>query len=444
MTINKKRFIFGLEALVILGLALTTFGLIFKHSKEEVVEEKPPEPTMLYDMVVDSFNLTEAEIGKNEFLSDILLKYNVSYAKIGELAAKSKDVFDVRKLRKGKKYTILSDTDSLNTAQYFIYDPSPYFYVIYDLRDTLNVTKVEREITKERKVGSGVIYSSLWNAIVDNDMPIDIAVAMEDIFGYSVDFHHVKKGDQFKLIFEEHFIEGESVGIGKVSGAMFKHHDIDYYGFYFEVDSINKDGYYFDEKARPLKKAFLKAPVKFSRISSPFNRRRFHPVLRRVKPHLGTDYAAPRGTPIYAVSGGTVIAASYTRGNGKYVKIKHDKVYSTQYLHMSRFAKGIRKGTRVKQGQVIGYVGSTGLATGPHVCFRFWKNGKQVNHRRLKLPPPKPMPEKYIPAFEVVRDSMTEQLATIDFLSEEEIKATQEEIEADTLEEERPKEEVTP
>lgn len=421
MALNKKRVVFA-ASLVSLLLFLLIFRLASPQESKELVEEAPPvpEPTLKYGIVVDSLLVIENKIGKNQFLADILLPYEISYQEIDRLAKKAKDVFDVRKLRTKKKYTILASQDSLAKARYFIYDPSPYFYVVYDLQDTMNIYKVERPIETRRMTGSGIIHTSLWETIVKNELPIEVAVKMEDIFGWSIDFHQVRKGDKFKLIYDEQFIEGQSVGVEGVSGAEFIHNSVDYQGYYFEVEDVDSHGYYFDEEARPMKKVFLKSPVRYSRISSGFNRARFHPVLKRVKPHLGTDYAAPIGTPIYAVASGTVTKVAFTRGNGKFVKIKHDRKYSTQYLHMNGFAKGIRSGVHVKQGDVIGYVGKTGLATGPHVCFRFWKNGKQVNHRKLKLPPPKPMPKKYIPAFESLRDSMQLKLDEIPFLQDQE------------------------
>ncbi len=370
-------------------------------------------PNVKYGFAVDNYTVTEGKIEKNQFLSDLLLPHNISYQTIDKVVAKAKDVFDVRKLRVGKEYMILAPKDG-EAAHYFIYEPSPFEYVVYDLQGDANVEIIKRKVDTKVVENSGIVESSLWNAIVGNDMSYEIASKMEDAFAWSVDFHHVQKNDRFKLIYEELFIEGESVGVGQIKAATFKHYDKEFNAYFYEDE--NYAGY-FDDQGRPMKKAFLKSPVKFARISSPFNRRRFHPILRRVKPHLGTDYAAPRGTPILAVANGTVTKASYSRGNGRYVKIKHDKVYDTQYLHMSKFAKGIKPGTRVKQGEVIGYVGSTGLATGPHVCFRFWKNGKQVNHRKENLPPPEPMSEASMKDFVVVRDAVKAQLDEIKFVS---------------------------
>ncbi len=274
------------------------------------------------------------------------------------------------------------------------------------------VYDVTRAIETRTIEGAGTIESSLWNAMVDNGLSYELAARMEDAFAWSVDLYHIQKGDQFKLIYDQNYIDGKPVGIGKLYAAYFKNADHEYYGIYYENDKYK--GFY-DLEGRPVKKAFLKAPVKFSRISSRYNPRRFHPILKRRRPHLGTDYAAPRGTPVYAVGNGVVTHASYGKGNGRYVKIRHNKTYQTQYLHLHRFAKGIRAGTSVKQGQVIGYVGSTGLATGPHVCFRFWKNGRQVNHLRENFPPPEPMNESDLPYYLQVRDQQKVQLDAIPF-----------------------------
>ena len=232
---------------------------------------------------------------------------------------------------------------------------------------------------------------SLWNAMTDAGIPYDLIDKMEDVFAWSLDFYHLQKGDRFKLIYEKQYVGDEYIGTGKILAALFENSGNKHNAVQFDTEDYNG---YFDLEARPMKKAFLKAPVKYSRISSRYNPRRFHPVLKRHKSHLGTDYAAPKGTPIYAIANGVVTKASFNRGNGNYVKIKHSDQIQTQYLHMRNFRKGIASGVQVQQGEVIGYVGQTGLATGPHVCFRFWKNGKQVDHLKENLPPPAPMEEK--------------------------------------------------
>jgi murein DD-endopeptidase MepM/ murein hydrolase activator NlpD len=256
------------------------------------------------------------------------------------------------------------------------------------------------------------LESSLWNALEEQGVDPGIIDNMEDALSSSVDFYHTQRNDKFKLIYENKYVDGELVELGRLIAACYINENGANYSFLYKT----KDGDegYFDQEGRPAKKAFLKAPVKFSRISSNYNLRRFHPIKGRTIPHLGTDYAAPYGTEIRTVSDGVVTEARYGGGNGNYVKVKHDNVYETQYLHMSRFAKGMRPGTRVKQGQTIGYVGSTGLSTGPHVCFRFWKKGVQVNHLKEKLPTAKPMNMVELPDFFKVRDMMINRLDQVE------------------------------
>jgi murein DD-endopeptidase MepM/ murein hydrolase activator NlpD len=252
--------------------------------------------------------------------------------------------------------------------------------------------------------------------MIENGMSISLIDKMEDALAWSVDFYHAQKGDEYKLIYERKYINNKAVTVGQLLGAYYLN-DKAHYAIYWDTEHYA--GYY-DQFGNPTKKAFLKAPVKFSRISSRFSYNRFHPVLKRSRPHFGTDYAAAYGTPIHAVANGTVIARAYTKNNGYYVKIRHDNQYMTQYLHMQKFAKGIRKGSHVQQGQTIGYVGSTGLATGPHVCFRFTKNGRPIDHLRENFPPPEPLPQEQLEDYFVLRDSMVPIIDEIgqDFLVE--------------------------
>jgi murein DD-endopeptidase MepM/ murein hydrolase activator NlpD len=374
------------------------------------------EPTTKYGFVLDTFNVEEQIIQENEFISDILTRYKVDYMDIEKMVTEYKDVFDVRTLRAGKPYTILS-TDTSQMANYFIYEPSVYSFIVFDFNNK-NVYKVEHPIETRVETASGIIETSLWNAMVDNELSYELTAKMEDALAWSVDFYYIQKDDKFKLIYDRKYIDGEPVGVGDIKAAYFKNYDNEYYAIHFENEKHN--GFY-DLEARPMKKAFLKSPVKYSRISSGFNMRRFHPILKRTKAHLGTDYAAPRGTPILAVADGVVVKRGRTRGNGNYIKIKHDNVYQTQYLHMNGFATGVNTGVHVKQGQTIGYVGSTGLATGPHVCFRFWKNGRQVNHLRENLPPPEAMPSEDIPKFNLVRDEFKVELDKIQYKTFKEV-----------------------
>ncbi len=363
-------------------------------NQEEVHEE--PEVSIEYGIETDSFLVVKDKIERNENLSHILMRHNISYPIIDALAKESKEVFDVRKIATGRPYTIFCSKDSGNTAKCFIYESNQSEYVVFDMRNGIKVYKGEKPVETKVQQASGVINSSMYVTLDEQGVNPALAVELAQIYAWSIDFYRIQKGDWFSVVYEEKFVEGQSIGIGRIYAANFNHLSEDNYAFYYEYEDVKG---YFDEKGQSEKKAFLQAPVKFSRISSGFTRNRYHPILKRNKPHLGTDYAAPYGTPIVAVGDGEVIEARYKRNNGNYVKIRHNRTYTTQYLHMSKFAKGIKKGVRVHQGDVIGYVGSTGLATGPHVCYRFWKNGKQVDHRREKFPPLKPVDPKYLDDF---------------------------------------------
>ncbi len=358
-------------------------------------------PVMKFGYDMSLFKIEENTIQQNEFISDILQDEGVSYKDIHNLAENAKDVFDVRNLQAGKNYAIVKD--SCSEPQALVYIPNKYKYIKYNLKDTLSTEVVEKQIERCIEMGSGVLKSSLWNTMIDNDMPPALISKMEDALAWSIDFYHTQNDDEYKLIYEREYIDGEAVGVGRLIGAYYKNYDNEYYAIHYDNEEYS--GYY-DLEGRPTKKAFLKAPVKMGRISSKFNLRRFHPVLKRRKAHRGTDYAAPYGTPIQAVANGVVTKVAYTKGNGRYVKIKHDKTYQTQYLHMQKYAKGIKPGMHVKQGQTIGYVGSSGLATGPHVCFRFWKNGEQVNHLKENFPPTEPMPVEELEEFYKYRDGI--------------------------------------
>lgn len=345
----------------------------------------------------------EAQIKEGEFLGDILQSNGVPYRDVIALEQASDEDFNVRAIRAGKPYTIIQDTCH-EDCKAFIYEPSPFYYITcsFDEEDVC-VQRTDRPVTVEVAEAGGRIETSLWNAMMDQGLSPAVIDLMEDALASAVDFHHTQVGDEFKLVYEKLFIENVPVSLGKVIGAYWKNAQGEHYSIYFESDKY--DGY-FDVQGRPTKGTFLRSPVKFSRISSRYNLRRLHPIKKRRIPHRGTDYAAATGTAIRATANGVVTKAAYTRNNGKYVKIKHDDIYQTQYLHMQRFAIGIRPGRRVQQGETIGYVGSTGLATGPHVCYRFWKYGKQIDPLRENFPPADPMPDEMLPAFYDVRDSV--------------------------------------
>lgn len=391
----------------LLGLSSCTSGDGNAETSLLIVEEEIPEVETAYGIPIDSYTIHQGEIRNNQFLADVLLKYHISYPEIDKLVKAAKGVFDARRIVPGDQYTVLSKRDSTGKAAYFIYEPNALEYIVFDLRDSVRVYREEREVTEVEKWAEGEISSSLYESFQSIGVSPVLAMKLSDLYAWSIDFYRIQKGDHFRVMYTERQVEGEAIGIGDVKACLFTHSGEKFYAFEHSIDSISD---YYDENGNSLRKAFLKAPLQFSRISSGFSRKRFHPVQKRWKAHLGTDYAAPKGTPILAVGDGKVIAAAYGKYNGRYVKIRHNSTYTTQYLHMSGFAKGVKNGSYVRQGDVIGYVGSTGLATGPHVCFRFWKNGAQVDHRREKLPPSKPIPaehmESYMAAIELTRKQL--------------------------------------
>lgn len=346
------------------------------------------EPSLLYGMPIDNKIVIEEKIKKNELLGDILFQYNVPAKLVSQMAALPRHIFDVRKIAPNKKYTLICEQDSVMRATALVYEPNAIDYVIMKFGDTLSVDVCQREISIVEKGVSGIIRSSLSQTIEEMGITHELTNKFVDIFAWVVDFQRLHVGDEFKILFEEIQVEGKTVGIEKINGIYFKHVGSDYYAYPFDQgEGLD----YFDEEGKSLRKALLKYPIEFTRISSRYNLNRFHPVQKRYKAHLGTDFAAPTGTPIRSVGDGLVEEAQYKSNNGNYVKIRHNGTYTTQYLHMSKIAQGVRAGTRVKQGQVIGYVGSTGLATGPHLCYRFWRNGVQVDALRVELPPSQPI-----------------------------------------------------
>ncbi|GAB3539726.1 peptidoglycan DD-metalloendopeptidase family protein [Pontibacter brevis] len=377
---------------------------------EEIEEEKGPAP-IVYGIPTDSLEIVEAEIKRGESLSEILSNYNITPAQVDQLAAKSKDVFNVRHMAAKRSYTLLHALDSAQTAQFFIYEPNNLEYIVYDLRCEMTVTKVERQMEVLERTLAGEIKNSLFESIIAAGGSAQLVNKFADIYAWRLNLNRIQPGDKFKLIYDEKVVNGTTIGFSNLKAAFFEHRGEPLYAIGFDQgDGLS----YYDEKGQSMKKAFLREPLEYSRISSRFSKRRFHPVQKRYKAHLGTDFAAPHGTPIRTVGDGVVLEARYTRGNGYYVKIKHNKTYTTQYLHMSKFAKGMRAGKRVKQGQTIGYVGSTGLATGPHLCYRFWKDGKQVDALSAKLPLANPITKKYLSEFNEVKEETVKRMEAID------------------------------
>ena len=412
-----KKIWIGIVTLIFtLGVATSlqyfSFPLFSKIETTSVnqIQETARKEVFLYGINVTRLNIVEGTVSKNQTLGSILAPFNVPYQIIDELAKRSKEVFDVRGISINKKFTILTPEDSTK-AQFFIYEPNPAEFVVFNL-DSLNIYKAEKPAKiRSREVG-GVIQTSLYVDMVKQDVSPDMIDQFADLYGWSVDFQRLQKGDKFKVVYEEKIIDGDVISVSDIKLAYFEHMGVPYHAIPFEQ---NGEVNFFDQAGNSLKKAFLRDPLKYTRISSRYNLKRFHPVQKRYKAHLGTDYAAPSGTEIRSVGEGTVLEAKYTSSNGNYVKIKHNGTYTTQYLHMSKIGKGVKAGSRIRQGQVIGYVGSTGLATGPHLCFRFWKNGKQEDWLQEKIPPSEPIASANRIAFETIKSEAMDLLAEIHF-----------------------------
>ena len=371
--------------------------------KLEVIQEIA-EPSYEYNILVDSFNVIKGSVKRGQTMGEILYLNHIDHFEINKIVERSKGIFDVRRVNTGKKYTVICASDSTKKAQYFIYEIDAINYVVFDLRGEIDVYKGKKPVIVKLKTASGIIKSSLWLTMEEQKLSPKLTAELSTIYAWTIDFFKIQKNDGFRVYYEDKYIDGQYIGIGRLLAAEFTHKGQDFYSFYYRENENFGD--YYDEQGKTLRKAFLMAPVDYKRISSRYSKRRKHPVTGRWKGHFGTDYAAEKGTPIWSTANGTIIAATYTKNNGNYVKVRHNGTYTTQYLHMSKIKPGIRKGVFVKQGDIIGYVGSTGLATGPHVCYRFWKNDKQVDPFKQKLPPGDPINKENREAYLLVKDSL--------------------------------------
>jgi murein DD-endopeptidase MepM/ murein hydrolase activator NlpD len=376
---------------------------------DTLTSQQVNDPVFMYGIPSDSFELINGHIKRNGFLSEILLKHGVSMHEIDETMRNSRSVFDVRKIRSGNNYILFCDRDSIAKARYLVYEHDPTTCYVFSFNDSLNITPFRKKITREIKFSSGTIETSLWDAMVNGGLHKSLVNDLSNIYAWTVDFFGLQKGDNFKVIYEEFFIDGESYGTGKIYGAQFNRTGSSITAIPFIQDGRES---FFDTEGNSLRKAFLKAPLQFSRISSHFSSARMHPVLRIVRPHYGVDYAAPVGTPVLAIGDGRVISATHEGGSGRMVKIQHNSVYATAYLHLSRFGEGISAGVFVKQSQIIGYVGNSGLSTGPHLDFRYYQNGYPVNPLKVDAPPVEPVLEENKIKFEKIKSVVLSLLGT--------------------------------
>ncbi|MGQ9620661.1 MAG: peptidoglycan DD-metalloendopeptidase family protein [Bacteroidales bacterium] len=354
-----------------------------------------------YGIPSDSFNIITGTIKPDMFLSDILLPYGITGNDIEQVLRNSINVFDVRKIRARHKYTILADNDSAAKLRYFIYEHEPGLSYIFSFNDSLNVTLWKSESKSVIKFVSFTVENSLWDAMKKVGVNPELSVALSDIYAWTVDFFGLQKGDKFKVIYSEKYIGENYILPGRIFGALYISGNRKFTAIPFIQNGVES---YYDYDGTSLRKAFLKAPLKFSRITSRYSAARLHPILRIVRPHHGVDYAAPSGTPVYSIGDGKVIETGQDDEGGKFVKIRHNSIYSTAYLHLSSYGKGIMPGAYLKQGDIIGFVGSSGLSTGPHLDFRFYKNGYPVDPLKVEAPPVEPVLEENIEKFNKIKN----------------------------------------
>ena len=378
---------------------------------------KAPLIVTQYGYVLDDFEVVRDTIRSGDTFGDILYSNGVSHDKIMEVATKFQDSFDVRKMRVGKPYVLLNSRDSIKSTQVFIYETNTVDYAVVDFRDAISINNFQKPVRYVEREASGVISSSLSATMEEQNLSPYMSDQLANIYAWTINFFKLQKGDRFKVIYTEKFIDDTiSGGLHEIKAAYFEHHGKPLYAFKFDSDSDSegKVSGYFDEKANNLKRAFLKAPVQFSRISSRYNlNRRIKYYGYKVRPHKGTDFAAPIGTPILATADGVVSKSEYAGGNGNYVKIRHNGTFETQYLHMK--SRNVKVGQYVKQGDVIGWIGMTGNTSGPHVCYRFWKNGHQVDPFTEEIPFSKPLSEELQEPYFASQLSIKEKLDCITF-----------------------------
>jgi len=414
MSLKKNAWV----ALAALFVLLIIWVISSKNEQVNVLENQEEvaavvEPKVVLTLPADTLRFEKHTIVSGESFGALLGKRGIGTAQIYKIAAAVENDFNVRRIRAGIEVQFATGDSSLFPA-FFIYPESKYEYWIIGLQDSIYAKKVEKEREVRRRAISGTIDDALYLSVGRSGGTQALAMSLVEVYAWTIDFFRLQKGDAFSVIYEEEYVDDTVyVGFKSIVAANLTHMGNDFYSFPYENELGFHD--YYDEEGRSLRKTFLRAPLNFTRISSRYSGRRFHPVQKRWKAHLGTDYAAPTGTPIMTTADGVIIAAQYTSANGNYVKVRHNSTYTTQYLHMSKIKPGIRNGVKVKQGDVIGYVGSTGLATGPHVCYRFWANGRQVDPYKQKLPDAKPLTadrmeayQSYMTRLKVELDSLTQ------------------------------------
>lgn len=414
MSSNKRFYLSGTVFSIIIF-----FGIIFYLTKDNNKIPTISTPKIESDSSIDlnefgfksdSLNRERYSIKKGETLSNILQKYKLNQYTVNKIIAKAKDIFDLEKIHyKNYYYTFTGKNDSTR-LYYLVYEKNPVNYVVISLKDSISVYTWKKKVRTRLKTAAGIIQSSLYKTVIDNNINPELAIRLSDIYAWQIDFFKIQRGDYFKVLYNEEYVDNKPIGIKNILGANFNHNNENYFAIGFKEN--NRFNFY-DQNGKSLRKAFLKAPLKYSRISSRFTNRRYHPILNRYLAHRGVDYAAPLGTPVRSVGDGIITGKGFNKFNGNFIKIRHNNIYSTEYLHLSGFAKNIRKGKKVLQGQIIGYVGSTGLATGPHLDFRFFKNNYPINPVKIKSPPTKSVDNKLMDTFVEIKDRIITQLDSI-------------------------------
>ena len=390
----------------------TIVTVFVNNLSPQPIDTVPPPPVIVreYGLPVDSFIIVKGTVNPNQNISEIFSKYKIPSSVLNNIITNYDTIFDAKKIKSGNNYKVFLSKDKEPVAKYFVYEKSPIEYLLFSLSDTINFIKNKKDITYQRKAVLIKINTSLWNAMTENNINPELTSQLENIFQWTIDFFGLQKGDYFRLIYEEQYVDSHFIGYGKVFASCFHSENKDIYAIPFVQDDVEN---YYDEHGVSLKKAFLKAPLRFSRISSGYSNSRLHPILKIRRPHHGIDYSAPSGTPVFSIGEGKVIYSGWSGGGGKTVKIQHNSVYASLYMHLSNYAKGINKGSHVSQGQIIGYVGSTGLATGPHLDFRISKNNSYVNPLNIQSPPTEPVRNKNKIDFYIIKNKLVKELNEI-------------------------------
>lgn len=406
--IKKKRIIYSVIAIIVVGITL-----VFIFTKGSFNKANSSEPDVLCDQVeeevsefglpVDKYDVIEGEIKRGDLFSTLLSSKGVSQRVIHNISENCRDIFNMRDdIKVGRKYRFYMTKEEEAVADYFVYDKDANHYILFDLQDSLNARLFPKVIDRQIKYAEVEITTSLWVDVVNAGITPLLAGKLADVYAWSIDFFGLQRGDKFKAVFEEVSFEGRVLYIEDVYFSIFSHNGKEFEVYNFEQDE--KGNRYWNEKGESMRKAFLKAPLNFTRISSGFSYARKHPITRIVRPHTGVDYAAPTGTPVMTIGDGVVTERGYKGAGGNTVKIRHNSVYTTAYLHLSKYASGLKVGDRVKQGDVIGYVGSTGSSTGPHLDFRVWKNGTPINPLTMESPSDEPIKDEKREAFELKKE----------------------------------------